>query len=71
MANNFVNGEFFMTESEYIMVSNRVNITRAKDAIRDILPGKEYGITKEEDQSLMHLLTEVERRLFAAINLIN
>lgn len=58
-----------MTESEYIKVTNRVNITRAKDAIRDILPGDEYGITEEEEQSLMRLLTRVERRLFTAIEI--
>lgn len=47
-----------MTESEYIKVTNRVNISRALEALRDVLPGDEYGVGETE-------LTEIEKKLRA------
>ena len=56
-----------MTEQEYILAGNRVNVTRAKDAIRDILPGDDWGISEKEVGEVMQTLCEAEERLFGMV----
>lgn len=56
-----------MTEQEYILVVNRVNVTRAKDAVKDILDGDDFGISKKEAAEVLRILCEAEDRLFKLI----
>ncbi len=56
-----------MKEDEYIKVTNRVNITRAKDALRDVLSGDNYGISKQELSDIDLALRRIEDRLFNLI----
>lgn len=56
-----------MKEDEYIKVTNRVNITRAKDALRDVLSGDNYGISRQELSDIELALRRIEVRLFSLI----
>jgi hypothetical protein len=53
-----------MTEQEYIIATNRVKITIAIAAIRDVLPGDNFGISDKEEGEVMRILCDAEQRLF-------
>jgi hypothetical protein len=56
-----------MTENEYIIVSNRVKISIAKQAIGDILPGDECGISHKKRTDLIKTITNLEEKMFKII----
>ena len=56
-----------MTEREYIIATNRVKISIAKDVVRDVLPGELWGVSDKEMGDVMQILCEVEERLFGLI----
>lgn len=53
-----------MTENEYIIISNKSKVSIAKDILRDVLPGKEFGFPKHEHQKIMKTLALIEETLF-------
>ncbi len=60
-----------MTDAEYNKVSNRVNISRALDALRDVLPGEDYGLSKAELIEITKPLAIIQQRLFELGDLID
>ena len=59
-----------MTEAEYIKVTNRVNVSRALSALRDVCPGKDTlcGVTADELVEITKPLAQLEIKLFSLIN---
>lgn len=57
-----------MTEKEYIILTNRVKITAAKNHIYDCLDGSDYGISEEEYVELCRILCTIEQRLFDLVD---
>lgn len=58
-----------MTEIEYIRATNRVKVTMALTILRDVLSGKEYGITDEELAEIVLQLSSAQNKLFASYDL--
>ena len=56
-----------ISEDEYILIANRVNVSRALQAVRDILPGDKHGITCNDLDEMLSMLREAERYLCDAI----
>jgi len=54
-----------MTENEYIIATNRVNITSAIRILKDVLAGDEWGVPKEEFNAQIQKLYEIEESLFS------
>lgn len=52
-----------MSEEEYIYVSNKTNLSRALDALRDCLPG--YGYREEDDKVVRQILYRAQEACFA------
>ena len=60
-----------MTEAEYIKITNRVNVSTALHALRDVCPGKDdlCGVTADELVEIMKPLAELEIKLFSLVSL--
>ena len=58
-----------MTESEYIIATNRVKVSASITILRDVLPGdgEEYGIMKDDLAEIIEKLSSAERKLFSSI----
>jgi len=41
-----------MTERDQIQLENRIRLQQAAAVLRDVLPGREYGLTKGELQQI-------------------
>ena len=54
-----------MTENEYIIVSNKTNITTAIAIMRDVMEGKEYGVDSEQHHLIMRSLVGMQQKLFS------
>jgi len=57
-----------MTEEEYLIATNRVKISLAKDILADTYKGTEYGVDEDEMRSILSILYRTEERLFAMID---
>ena len=53
-----------MTEDEYIIITNRVKITNAKNVISDLYTGDDYGVSPGQKLKLTEILFTIEERLF-------
>ena len=53
-----------MTESEYLRATNRVKVSLALEILRDVLPGKGYGISGLKLAQIRTALREAEEALF-------
>jgi len=53
-----------LKESEYIKATNRVKISMAITILRDVLPGKNYGIGYEVLSEVLTKLLYAEAHLF-------
>jgi len=53
-----------MTEQEYIVVTNRIRVTSAKNAISGCIAGDDSGISKGQQRALLDILHTIEERLF-------
>lgn len=53
-----------MNEQEYIVVTNRIRVTSAKNAIGGCSVGDECGISKGQQRVLLDVLHTIEERLF-------
>ena len=60
-----------MTEEQYICASNRVKVTHAKNLIKDVLPGENYGISENVHKTLLKALSTCERVLFDSYEITN
>lgn len=58
-----------MTEIEYLRATNRVKVSMAREILRDVLPGDDYGITDDELVEIQRLLSQAEDKLFASYKL--
>lgn len=56
-----------MTESDYIIATNRVKITIAKNIIVDVLSGDDWGVSDGQRKALLDVLYTIEDRLFSMI----
>ena len=56
-----------MKEADYIVATNRVKITTAKNMIADVISGDEFGVTKGQRKALLDILYTIEDRLFGMI----
>ena len=59
-----LHGSNKMTEKEYILLSNRVNISRARDILREVLRGKKYGVSIADFLCVNRKLAKIETELF-------
>lgn len=57
-----------MKETDYIAATNKAKATTADLLIRDILPGNEYGITKEELRDLIVHMREFTEKIRCPID---
>lgn len=55
-----------MTEIEYIKATNRVKVSMSLTILRDVLPGEDYMVGKEEFREILSRLQAIEERLFAS-----
>lgn len=53
-----------MTESEYLRATNRVKVSSALTILRDVLPGDNWGISKNDLGIIIQLLRAQEEKLF-------
>lgn len=51
-------------EIEYIRATNRVKVSMALAILRDVLPGEDYIVGKEEFREIHSRLQAIEDRLF-------
>jgi hypothetical protein len=58
-----------MTEAEYLRATNRVKISMAKNIVKDIVPGAEYGITDGAVNAIIGTLSHHEAELFSSYSL--
>lgn len=58
-----------MNESEYIKATNRVKVTMAITILRDVLPGKNYGISHSEKTEITKRLSMAQEKLFSSYSL--
>ena len=58
-----------MREIDYIKATNRVKVSAALSILRDVLPGKEYGITEKELSEIKKKLAIAEGKLFSSYEL--
>lgn len=58
-----------MTEIEYIKATNRVKVSMALIILRDVLPGEDYMVGKEEFREILSRLQAIEERLFASLTI--
>ncbi len=58
-----------LNEIDYIKATNRVKVSTMLSILRDVLPGKDYGITESESQAIGQLLSDAEARLFKSFKL--
>lgn len=58
-----------MTETEYIILSNRVRISSALATLKDVLAGESYGVSQEEKTNITAPLYDLEQKLFAMTNI--
>ena len=58
-----------MTAAEYTRVTNRVNVSRALSALRDVCPGEDdlCGVTANELKRITRPLAQLEKKLFPLI----
>ncbi len=56
-----------MTESEYLMATNRVKVSMALAILRDVLP--DYGISSHDYGEIMSRLKHAETQLFGSYKL--
>ena len=56
-----------MTETEYIIATNRVKVSMAIHAMRDTLAGDGYGIEDADRADVLNKLYSLEERLFGLI----
>ena len=55
-----------MTEIEYLRATNRVKVSMALSILRDVLPGKDYGIKEEDLSEIKKRLRDAEDKLFSS-----
>lgn len=60
-----------MDENDYLTVTNRVKISMAIHAIKDILPGFDGVTTDDGQKELLKVLYDWEEKLFTKINTDN
>ena len=53
-----------MTESEYIIVSNKESVKNAITILRGVLSGEEYGVSTSAYKQVMGILYEAQTKLF-------
>lgn len=59
-----------MNDRDYTLVTNRVNISRALGALRDVTSaGEEEGITPKDLRMVRFILATAEQRLFEMISI--
>ena len=58
-----------MTETEYIIATNRVKVSIALSIMRDVLAGEKYGISKKDCQEIASRLSAAQDRLFALVEI--
>jgi hypothetical protein len=58
-----------LNESQYLKATNRVKVSMALVILRDVLPGKDYGITSDEISEIRRLLSNAEDKLFGSYSL--
>ncbi|MCK5714289.1 MAG: hypothetical protein KAI25_16320 [Hyphomicrobiaceae bacterium] len=58
-----------MTERDYIKATNRVKVTAALHILREVLPGRGYGITEAKLDSMLKRLSDAEQKLFQSFEL--
>ena len=56
-----------MTETEYIIATNRVKVSAAKKLIEDVLPGANYGISDKHHKAIYLHLENAEARLWKSM----
>lgn len=56
-----------MTETEYILVTNRAKISTAKYVVMLTTAGDEYGLTEGQRTKLVSILNNAEDRMFKMI----
>lgn len=52
------------TENEIIQITNAANLARALDAVRDMIPGKEYGIDDKQYKQVHLNLALIQKQTF-------
>ena len=57
-----------MTEAEYILVTNRVKISLAKEAMMHTMAGDDYGLTVGQRTKVLSILTNSEDKIFKMID---
>lgn len=58
-----------MKETEYIKATNRVKVSMALTILRDVLPGKDYGISAEDLTEIAKRLRKAEEELFSSFEI--
>lgn len=58
-----------MTDKEYVIATNRVKISMAKDCLQDVISGTEYGVDEEKWRNIIKDLCGIEDKLFKLIKL--
>ena len=56
-----------MTETEYLVATNRKAISAALMILRDVMKGDEYAVCPSKYNEVMRLLYEIEAAGFSAI----
>ncbi len=49
-----------MTEIEYVILKNRINVEHARDAMSEVTGGKKYGVNYEKVIEARRLLAEIQ-----------
>jgi len=55
-----------MTETKYIIATNRAKISMALAILRDVSPGDDYGITDAKLKEIISRLSQAQDKLFAS-----
>jgi len=54
-----------MTETQYIIATNRAKVSMALAVLRDVSPGDDYGITDAKLKEIISRLSQAQNKLFA------
>ena len=55
-----------MTETQYIIATNRAKVSMALTVLRDVSPGDDYGITDAKLKEIISRLSQAQDKLFAS-----
>ena len=55
-----------MTETKYIIVTNKAKVSMALAVLRDVSPGDDYGITDAKLKEIISRLSQAQDKLFAS-----